>query len=483
MTLQNTRRGSRERRTAALLLAVAAGSILVLLSGSDAHVARQRCDAVVRTTGELVAAANGRAYEGRVICARAGEYGHITFRGRHHAKVTVRRYPNESAVLGEVDLAGVSNLRIEGFRFSSGGVDTNSSSSRGIEIVANRFEDYVGSALMTWGGDSDITFARNVVRNMRFNGEFWSGWGISAVGGDRGIRNLRVRYNTFTHTEQDAMEIGETYGGQIVGNEISDVRPPPGSGAHTDSLMLWANSRDFLIKDNRFQDGRGVLMSGSTSDVRMENNLIVRMQNLCHDAGPTGSSDAGVVRYTWIHNTIYDCGSGYNGGGSGGGYGFSSVGPATAGASNRAERNIFTSFSLGTAAQFAVEDYNVIVHGPRRGVHDIGTVPRFRDRVDYRPANLPFDAGYHRAPAGAHATARCAGLAGGRLARCRLSLELARRCGGTAKPQKRAVCRRRVRALARCRRIEGTGRRARHKRAVCRTKARRIGKHRKPRRR
>jgi hypothetical protein len=180
--------------------------------------------------------------------------------------------------------------------------------------------------------------------------------------------------------------------------------------------MLWAGSRGFLIRDNRFEDGHGLLMSGSTSDVRIENNLIVRMKNWCHNGGPTGSSSAGLVRYTWVHNTMYDCGSYWNSGGAGGFYGFGSLGPATAGASNRLRGNVLTSLDVETAGQFAAADYNVVIHGPRLGRHDVRARPRFRDRRDYVPTNLPFRAGYRPAPVGARP---CDGRSGDRLAACR----------------------------------------------------------------
>jgi hypothetical protein len=440
-----------------LLISVVALTLL----GTGRAGAADRCATTVGEAGALAAAVDGGAYQGRVVCAR-GSFPRLELRGRHDQLVTLRAV--DGATVDGIELDGVRNLRVEGFRFTGGGVDTERSGVDGLTIAGNRFEDYVGSALYVWGGDANVTFEHNVVRNMRFDGQFSSGWGVSAIGDDGGIRNLVIRYNSFTHTEQDAMEIGDAFGGQIVGNVVRDVKPPPGSDAHTDSLMLWSNSQDFLIKDNRFEDGYGVLMSGSTSDVRMENNLIVRMENLCHDGGPTGSSDEGLVRYTWVGNTIYDCGSGYNGGGPGGLYGFRSQGPATAGASNHAERNLFTSMDIGTPAQFSYEDYNVVVNGRARGAHDVRLKPRFRDRVDYQATNLPFRAGYTPAPAGPRP---CGGRTGRARDACRLRMKIARTCSDAAH---KAACAKRVRALAACKRRSGAQRRA-----ACRRKARRVG--------
>lgn len=365
-----------------------------------ARAARVHCDRTVGSRGALEAAVARSASRPRTVCVRSGEYGSLRLHGRHRARVTLRPARGASPKLGEVALDGVSRLRVTGFRFSRGGFSTESSRADRVAIVGNRFENYTGSALMLWSGDSHITFARNLVRNLNFDGSWESGWGISAIGGRSGIHGLVVRRNSFIHTEQDAMEIGGTFDGRIVANVIKDVHPPAGTDAHTDSLMLWDGSRRFLIKDNRFTDGHGLLLSGSTSDVRLENNLIVRMANWCQDAGPTGSSSAGVVRYTWVHNTIYDCGSYWNSGGFGGDYGFGSLGPVTDGASNRASHNLVTSFDVSSPRQFAYEDYNVIVHGPTHGPHDVHLRPHFRDRRNYQATNLPFKAGYRPVPAG-----------------------------------------------------------------------------------
>ena len=450
------------------------------------------CNSIIQSATALVSAASGSANDGKVICVRAGNYGGITLSGRHAAKVTLKSYPGETAVLGQVDLKGVSNLRLEGFDMK--GVDTNSSSASGIEIVNNSIHDCVCFGLRLWGGDSNILFEGNVVKNIAHNGEWWSGWGINATGGNGGIRGLRIRYNTFDSTAQDAAEIGETYDSELVGNVFRNIKPPPGSDAHTDSFMLWANSRNWLVKDNRFEDGRGLLISG-TSDVRFENNLVVRMENWCWQNGPSGSSPKASVRTTWVRNTVYDCGSDWNGGGFGGGYGFNANGDVSGSEGNRLERNVLTSFSSSAAAQFAYQDYNVIVQGPRRGAHDIGTVPQFRDRIDYLPTNLPFEAGYRKAPAGAGASAvpsptraltppapvvvprrACAGLKRKRLRKCRMRRAVKANCGRFGRRGRRAVCVKRTRALIKCTRINGPGKRAKRRRAACRREAHRLGR-------
>jgi hypothetical protein len=136
----------------------------------------------------------------------------------------------------------------------------------------------------------------------------------------------------------------------------------------------------------------------------MENNLIARTDNICLTGGPTGSSMLGLVRYTWVRNTIYDCGSGYNSGGFGGLYGLISEGPASG---NVLDRNLLTEVGGTGAAQYTAVTKNLIPHGSAGGPTDRTFVPQFADLVDYVPTNVPpgyEDVGYRPAPAGHTAT-------------------------------------------------------------------------------
>jgi hypothetical protein len=73
------------------------------------------------------------------------------------------------------------------------------------------------------------------------------------------------------------------------------------------------------------------------------------------------------------------------------------------------------------------------------------------------------------------ASVPCAGLSGKPLAKCKLDREVERKCGAIKKRLTRNLCAKRVRAIAKCTRIEGNSRRARQKRASCLSKAKRIG--------
>jgi hypothetical protein len=459
----------------------------------SAQAATPGCDVEVNSRDALTAAAQSTANAGKTICADQGNYGTgaLSWTVKQPAMTRILANPANSTVsIPGSRFQGASNLTIQGFNVTSGSsVESNSSH---IALVANTFQNMTNDVLDFHESNSDITFMDNVVSNIRYTGASSTGYGLQTLGGP--TNGLNISYNTFDMggNSADAMQLGDVHDFAIVGNIIKNVTwaGAGGSDPHADAIMLWSGASRGLVKDNRISDSNDTLWSGSTSDVLMQNNLIVRMKGLCHDGGPTGSSSAGLVRYTWVHNTIYDCGSFWGGGGFGGSYGLGTKGPATAGASNTADHNIFTSVDSETNAQWAVEDFNVIVHGSRIGAHDVATVPVFRDRVDYQATNLPFDAGYHPAPAGAGANragasvpvapaaaarkVACAGLKGKRLAKCRLAVEMRHSCRGL-KGGKLKTCRKRVAALVRCRTIKGSSHRARSRRAACVRKANRIG--------
>ena len=366
------------------------------------------CDSTVSTSAALAAAAVAATNEGKVVCVSPGTYADLDLHHfAHPTKVTLRSAQKHGAVLGDVRLRTAQGLRFEDFRVT-GSFDLAGSTAQPVTRIEVAGADIGGGpngAFLLTCAVHDFLAERNNVHDIAYNGQWWSGWGMN-IYGDPGAcgwrRNLTVRYNTFSSTGQDAMEVGGVDGAQIVGNVFRNIKPPPGSDAHTDSLMIWAGSQNFLVKDNRFEDGRGLLISG-TSDVRFENNLVVRMENWCWQNGPSGSSPKASVRTTWVRNTVYDCGSDWNGGGFGGGYGFNANGDVSGSEGNRLERNVLTSFSSSAAAQFAYQDYNVIQSGSRPGIHDLALTPQFRDRSDYQPTNLPpgyEDVGYKPMPAG-----------------------------------------------------------------------------------
>jgi hypothetical protein len=370
--------------------------------GSDDYVqppAPLPCGLHVSSRAALLSAAQNTANAGLTVCADAADYGtsDLVFSVRHSSRLTVMATPGQAVTFPQVTLNNVSRFRVQGFSMPRGGFETTGTNNE-LELVNNDIGGCFCQALRLRARDTGLLFQGNNVHDIRYNGNYDTGWGVKTDGPTIG---LQVRYNTFRSLRNDAMEIGSSDDGAIVGNVITDINVDPAySDPHPDAIMLWSGSERWLIKDNRITDGKGVLMSGSTTDVRMENNLIARIDNLCHDGGTTGSSSAGLVRYTWVRNTMYDCGSDYNGGGFGGGYALISDGPAS---DNRLERNLLGEVSVDTTAQFVVSDHNLLKNGRRPGATDLAFTPQFADQIDYRPTNLPAgygDVGYRAAPAG-----------------------------------------------------------------------------------
>jgi len=366
------------------------------------------CDSEVSSAAALVAAAGSSANEGKVVCVAAGNYGSPSFVNvSHAAKVTLRSKEPHKAIVDGFELSTVTGLRLEDFRVLSG-IDFRGQDAARVEIVGNNIgSGIVAGALMLPCKASDILIENNYVHDMRDNGSWWSGYGVrssgdESCGGPR--RDLRIRYNTFENLGKDALEIGFTHGGEIVGNVVKGVKPDVmNPEEHSDGLMLWADSRDMLIKDNRWSDGRGILSSG-TSDIRWENNLVVRIDAWCWQNGPSGSFSGAAVRNTWVRNTVYDCGDpAWTDSGFGKGFGLNAHGTVAGTEANRLERNLLTSFSDSGVSQFAASESNLIKNGAGTGATDRAFSPVFADLVDYQATNLPLgygDVGYRPARAG-----------------------------------------------------------------------------------
>jgi len=321
-----------------MLLAVVATFAAVVFGLPIGSRSATGCDVEVGGRDALTSAVGSTANAGKTICVTAGSYGtsQLVWTVDQPAMTRVLANPADGSVSlpGSV-FRGASNLTIEGFNVTGGSsVESNAAH---IKLLNNRFHDMSSDVLDLHEGNSDVSFIGNLVQNIRYTGGAFTGYGLQTFGGP--TNGLHVNYNTFDMggNSGDGMQLGDVHDFEIIGNVIKNVtwNGAGGSDPHADAIMLWAGASRGLVKDNRITDSNDTLWSGSTTDVRMENNLIVRMKGLCHDGGTTGTSNAGLVRYTWVRNTIYDCGSFWNGGGPGGGYGLLSDGPATAGRATR----------------------------------------------------------------------------------------------------------------------------------------------------
>jgi hypothetical protein len=358
-----------------------------------------RCDSTVTTPAQLMAAARSSANEGRVVCARAGDYGSLRFEGiSHPVKVTIAAQPGEQAIIRYTVIRNVQGLRIQGFRMPSGGFDLQPSNNQRIEIADNEIGGGTFGGVIVWYGARDILIEDNHFHDLLVGGSFADGYGVSSRGGNSRVENLRIRYNTFERTQNDALEIGSTYGGEIVGNRVS----VPDEVNHSDPLMYWSGSSGFLIKDNVFSLNwnASLFFGGDNRDTQVINNLVVGNRNWCATAGASGSSSGGIHNTVYRNNTFFRCGQAWTSSPWG------RYGLALAGSSSGVviEHNILSSVERTTppapASAIVAQSGNVI-GGGIRAAGDISLTPRFDGR--WVPTNLPAShayAGYRPAPVG-----------------------------------------------------------------------------------
>jgi hypothetical protein len=374
------------------------------------------CDSTVSTVAQINSAAASAANEGKVVCVAAGRYGTISLPTVNHpaaSKVTFRSAAKNQAVLTTVDFNNASGLRFEDFRVEGGfNHDADGSTMQNIDLVHNDVGGTRQGAFMLNCKVYNVLIEGNYIHDVEDTTDWWTGWGIRLSGdptssGCDWRRNIRIRYNTFERTHNDSMDIGASDGGEIVGNVIRDVNK--GSldpSEHTDALMFWAGSKNFLIKDNRFTDNHDQwLISGGASGVTAVNNLIVRGGQWAIQAGEAGSSSAGIHNSVFRNNTIWDTGRSWNDQCSPTALpdtncmGIDMKGQSTV--TNTFDRNV-TDMVSGCRYVNA-GDLNVIARGSRCRSSDVMLVPQFADTVDYQPTNLPpgyEGSGYKPVPAG-----------------------------------------------------------------------------------
>ena len=202
----------------------------------------------------------------------------------------------------------------------------------------------------------------------------------------------QVNYNVCDMGEipsGDCFELGQMSGFEIVGNDIKNINGSSG-GAHADALMVWNDSANGIVKDNRVADSTGMLLSPDTNDLQVINNLIVRSENRCIDASPNGTSgQIAPLRWTWKNNTVWTCG-----------YEALTQGGSTAG---RGENQFYNNIleDGGTAGVTAASG-NVVRSSIGLPASYTGWTPSW-NTTDYQPTNLPLGygtAGYRPAPAG-----------------------------------------------------------------------------------
>jgi hypothetical protein len=361
------------------------------------------CDVSVSTASALDSAVGSTANSGKTICVTASTGGSHTWTADQNATTTVIAQPNDMTVdMGQITFSGAKNITVTGFQFTGGAFAVNCcSATTSVHMDGNYIHGFSGDGLDLYSqaAMTDIQFTHNRVECLTGDGNGGNGYGIRTYGGP--YTAPKFNYNTIKGCGNtgDGMEIGSLENFEVIGNVITGMGGP--ANQHADGIMIWAGSRNGVIKDNRILDGPGTLISPDGSDLLIENNLIARHNfptgsDQCIDATPNGTSGSIVpTRWTMRRNTVWTCGNG----------GLNVTGPLTSGhGSNVLDRNLFTEVRCATSAIFSSADHNLTGGGcSLSGTNNTNFSPSFANTVDYLPTNLPagYEAvGYRSAPAG-----------------------------------------------------------------------------------
>jgi hypothetical protein len=191
---------------------------------------------------------------------------------------------------------------------------------------------------------------------------------------------VTIRANRFDRIGVDAMQLKGFDGLLIEGNEISGVQRIDPT-VHPDTIQTFApGGSNLVIRGNYFHDNNaGVLIKDApVTGLVVENNIFTRTIG---DAYALQIHTAPGARI--VNNTFWD------------GATLLLRGSETPGAT--VLNNVLERFGYENPALLAVEDYNLIASGPRRGRNSIVGDPRFvaPDRGDFapRPGSPLIDAG------------------------------------------------------------------------------------------
>lgn len=327
------KRTARAAVTAGILALAAAGAVNVFIGsptipGGGGGVT---CDSSVSTRTALVSALGDTANAGKTVCVTANITGSaITVTTDFATQARFIAQPADMTIdLPSVTFDAAHKLTIEGFEVPLDGFDFSSNGGSGdISIVKNYIHDYVGNAVHIPGGitASNVTITGNRVSCVAYpaNGtpSDPTGYGFYS---DATNTNLTVTYNTIhgCGNNADGMQLADVQTGNVSYNIIDNLHwNGVGTDPHADCLMLWGGSSSVTVQNNRMFNCPDYLNSPDGTDITVNNNLLVDMDNgnSCLDEHPNGSSGTIYpLRHTISNNTIWACVAGLLlNGGSGG---------------------------------------------------------------------------------------------------------------------------------------------------------------------
>lgn len=310
-----------------------------------------------------LAAAARRARPGSTVLVRGGSYPGGAVEGVNARRpVTFKPYPDESPVLRGLRVTRSSGLRFERLRITDQTVLDNVSrvsisnsdiSPHGIQIDSSHH----------------LRFENNVIHDLTMRIDRASGRCVPPRCG-YGFRitashDLRIADNVFRRIPGDGIQSGMGRRIVIEGNEFTQIRPFVDPAEHSDAIQFYGGSARLTIRGNHFHDTRGPLIGDPY--IGQKNRGLVVENNLIVDQTDWGLKVYDAPRMKLVNNTVWDA----------------RLGVVLAGNSSRRVRafNNVLERLRAPRGSFALEDYNLIGGGYRRGRHDLALQPRFADRA------------------------------------------------------------------------------------------------------
>jgi len=227
-------------------------------------------------TGAEVLVAPGR-YPPLELDGRPDKYRPVDFRAQSPEQAVLERVVLNSvegisftgfAFVGGAQLINSSDMRLEGNRFSGGGIYIRS--SRGVRIVGNTVRGMRGEARgLLAQGSADPDVPGNV--------------------------DLVISGNTFADIEHDAVAVYNSHSDvRITDNRITNIREPEDFEYHTDAMQLMGGE-DVVVRGNVIDDvTHGILIKDGVASrrLRVSRNLV------------TDSSGAGLQIFNAPHAQV-----------------------------------------------------------------------------------------------------------------------------------------------------------------------------------
>ena len=308
-----------------------------------------------------------------VIEVHGGNYPELVLANdrRRGAMLTIRAAPGDQPVLSGLRATGSDWLHLEGFRIIGEvaiGADCAHWRIIGNEIDSPE-ERSVGVGI--GAGSTDILVAGN-----RIHVPHGTGVNFSSDYSRPEISDVVLRQNLFDGIGIDAMQIKNYRRVLIEDNEVTGVYRYVSSG-HSDVIQSVYGGSSLTIKDNYFHDNDAgiIIKDGRVDDLRIENNVIVRMG--FQHALNIWNADARITG-----NTLDSAGNGVT---------FQASQPGIAGTSSiTLVNNILPNVKVGDPSLQLHQDYNLIGYAAHvRGAHDVAGKPTYAEpSADFRLADL-----------------------------------------------------------------------------------------------